>query len=85
MNPDCIHCAHWWDGELCCFCESAKRSFPDPRSFEACPVCGSKADICVLCKVCIRCGGDGHDEGCPNEGTEYEPETHEPFPLEEVK
>lgn len=32
MNPDCIHCAHWWDGQPCCFCEPAEQPAARPRT-----------------------------------------------------
>ena len=43
----------------------------DPTSIERCPDCHSRADVCLVCRICIRCAPDGHDEGCPNEGDEY--------------
>lgn len=47
----------------------------DPLVIPRCDECDSKADVCVQCKVCLRCAIDGHDEGCSNQDLDdYEPE-----------
>ena len=38
---------------------------------EPCEDCGSTANVCPECGICVPCSGDGHDEGCPREGDEY--------------
>lgn len=47
----------------------------DPTIISPCDICNSKADVCTECRICLRCGGDGHDEGCSQEGSEYDAET----------
>jgi hypothetical protein len=38
----------------------------DPLSIPRCDKCDSKADVCIECKICLRCF-DEHDEGCSNQ------------------
>lgn len=54
-----------------------------PTTWYSCDLCGQP--VCPDCRVCLPCGGDGHDEGCPREGDEYTPEQRTAIERESIE